>query len=102
MHADPDADLIEISVFNEVIRDSCSSLQLLKGKLKKYFKEFREKLIHRLDMSIEKAIYLVDNVYTQEVPRLIRQKRHAELDSYKLGSFIRKELSEGASMRNRM
>ncbi len=42
MHADPDADLIEISVLNEVIRDSCSSLQLLKGKLKKYLKEFRE------------------------------------------------------------
>ncbi len=53
-------------------------------------------------MSIEKAIYLVDNVHTQEVRRLIRQKRHAELESYKLGSVIRKELSEGASMRNRM
>lgn len=77
-------------------------MQLLTNKLKQYFKEVRDQLIHRIDRNIDKALYLVENIYLEEVPKLIKQKRHAEINSAKLGSFIRKEVTEGAAIRNRM
>lgn len=45
--------------------------------MKDYFKEIKEKIIHQIDRNTEKVIFLIENFYTPEVPRLIRQKKHS-------------------------
>jgi hypothetical protein len=41
---------------------------------------------------VERIQYLLDNVYMNEVPVLIRQKRHKEITSSKLFQFITKDI----------
>ncbi len=41
---------------------------------------------------MERIQYLLDNVYMNEVPVLIRQKRHKEITSSKLFQFITKDI----------
>ncbi len=89
MHAEPDTDLIELKTFNDLVRDGCSSFLLLSSKVRKYYQEIRETIIHKLDLTIERTLYLLDNAYMQEVPKLIRQKRHSDLNSEKLSNFVK-------------
>jgi cystathionine gamma-lyase len=54
--------------------DHVITLDNLYGGTSKYFKEIRENLIHKVDISIERSLYLIRKVYIQEVPNLIRMK----------------------------
>ena len=44
-----------------------------------------------LDKSIEKAGYIIQNVYMAEVPKLIRQKQNRQLTSIKLYQFLKND-----------
>ena len=63
------------------------------NKIKRYYKEVRDELIHRMDVHIDRQLSMADMLYTPEVLRNIRDKQYKELNSNNLGSFVRKELS---------
>jgi hypothetical protein len=44
--------------------------------MRKYFKEARDEFVHQLDRGIDKALFATDLLYTPELLRLIRQKKH--------------------------
>ena len=52
----------------------------------------KEELVHKIEMVIEKNLFIVDNFYEEELAKLIRQHKYNEVNSYKLGQFVHQEL----------
>ncbi len=56
--------------------ENTSSLQLLKQRMLKYYKNVKEEMVHKIDRWIEKGLYVVDELYEEELSKLIRQRKH--------------------------
>ena len=93
LHSDPDADIIEVDVFNSIVANNCSPMLLLARKVRNYFEEMKAQFSQNIDLAVEKNMYLIDNVYMGEVPRLIRQKKYRDITSSKLAYFLKREIS---------
>ena len=102
MHAHPSSDLIELPKFNQLVREHCSSIEMLKARMRTYFKKTREELLHKMDVQIERQLLQADRIHTPETIRHIRDKNYRDLDSDLLGRLIHRELNEGLTIREQL